>query len=162
MNEDDLMWGHTYLQHAFLAGSAHQTTHRKYFLRHCSALSETVAYHVTTNFCYSLGHYCCSSNDDRTCICESPDAAQNLVTTPKHGVSAVIGCCSLAPSTQPSHCFCQVSLLTNTQETIWLQWNMKFQIMIINYHFKHSPVLKLISALHFKSHNAIKTANIFM
>lgn len=80
MNEDDLMWRHTYLQHAFPAGSVHQTTHRQYFLRHCSALSETVAYHITTNFCYNFGQHCSSSADDRTWTCESPaDAVQDLV-----------------------------------------------------------------------------------
>jgi len=48
-----LMWRHTYLQHAFPAGSVHQTTHRQCSLRHCSTLSETVANQVTT-VSYSL------------------------------------------------------------------------------------------------------------
>lgn len=70
------------------------------------------------------------------------------LNTPNHGVSALTGCCSLAPSTKPLHCFCQVSLLTSTHETERLQYNMQFEPRITDHHFKYSPVLKLISALH--------------
>jgi hypothetical protein len=144
---EDLMRRQTYLQHAFPAGSAHQTTHRQCFLRHCSALSETVAHHVTIcgHYQFLLQHWaiCSCSTDENICTLVSPGAAVQsfIMVNGSQGVKTRCRCTIWKLSVSYKH--------TPNIFTVSIKYPYTEAQKKLNCHNKNTQVKPLITDLHF-------------